>query len=98
MRTRFVAGIVAFGLIVNAVSAKERIRRAVTVSESAREIPLAYDVDVIVVGGSTRAVSAAQAAAQAGASVFLAAPRPYLGEDICGTYKEIKKTPILKNS
>ena len=60
---------------------------AATVIESAREIPLAYDVDVVVVGGTTRGVAAAEAAAKAGASVFLAASRPYLGEDICGTYR-----------
>jgi flavin-dependent dehydrogenase len=32
-------------------------------------------------------VAAAVAAKEAGARVFLAAPRPYLGEDICGTYR-----------
>lgn len=57
------------------------------VAESAREIPVLYDVDVLVVGGSSGAVSAAVAAAQEGAKVFLAAPRPYLGEDLCGTYR-----------
>lgn len=57
------------------------------VAESARAIPVVYDVDVVVVGGSTGGVSAAVAAAQAGAKVFLAAPRPYLGEDMCGTLR-----------
>lgn len=57
------------------------------IAESARQIPILYDVDVVVVGGSSGAVSAAVAAAQNGARVFLAAPRPYLGEDICGTYR-----------
>ncbi|MEN6576701.1 MAG: FAD-dependent oxidoreductase [Phycisphaerales bacterium] len=57
------------------------------VAESAREIPVLYDVDVLVVGGSSGAVSAAVAAAEQGAKVFLAAPRPYLGEDLCGTYR-----------
>ena len=60
---------------------------AQTVTESERKIPLAYDVDVVVIGGTTRGVAAAQAAKESGASVFLAAPRPYLGEDICGTYR-----------
>ena len=60
---------------------------AQTVTESERKIPLAYDVDVVVIGGTTRGVAAAQAAAENGASVFLAAPRPYLGEDMCGTYR-----------
>lgn len=57
------------------------------VLESARQIPVLYDVDVVVVGGTSGAVAAAVAAAADGATVFLAAPRPYLGEDICGTYR-----------
>jgi flavin-dependent dehydrogenase len=60
---------------------------AETVVESERQIPLAYDVDVVVVGGNTRGVSAAVAAKKAGASVFLMAERPYLGEDLCATYR-----------
>ena len=61
--------------------------QSATVIESAREIPLAYDIDVVVVGGTTRGVAAAEAAAKQGATVFLAAPRPYLGEDLCATYR-----------
>ena len=57
------------------------------VTESARSIPIVYDVDVVVVGGSSAGVAAAAAAARNGARVFLAAPRPYLGEDLCGTYR-----------
>ncbi len=60
---------------------------AETVVESAREIPVAYDVDVAVVGGTVGAVTAAVEAANQGASVFLAAPRPYLGEDVAGTLR-----------
>jgi len=56
-------------------------------AESARVIPVAYDVDVVVVGGSTGAVAAAVEAAKAGARVFVAAPRPYLGENVCGTMR-----------
>ncbi|MHC4250112.1 MAG: FAD-dependent oxidoreductase [Planctomycetota bacterium] len=48
---------------------------------------MACDVDVVVVGGSTGAVAAAVEAARAGAKVFLAAPRPYLGTDMCGTLR-----------
>ena len=58
-----------------------------SVTESARKIPVAYDVDVVVVGGSTGAVAAAVEAARGGASVFLAAGRPYLGQDVCGTLR-----------
>ena len=54
---------------------------------SARQIPVAYDVDVVVVGGTSGGVAAAVEAAQKGARVFLAAERPYLGEDLCGTYR-----------
>ena len=57
------------------------------VLELERDMPVAYDVDVVVVGGTTRGVEAAVAAAKEGASVFLAAPRPYLGEDVCATYR-----------
>ena len=57
------------------------------VMETEREIPVAYNVDVVVVGGSSAGVAAAVAAADAGAKVFLAAPRPYLGEDIAGTLR-----------
>lgn len=58
-----------------------------TVCESARQIPIAYEVDVVVVGGSAAGVAAAVEAAKNGASVFLAAPRPYLGEDLCAPYR-----------
>jgi len=57
------------------------------VIESARKIPVAYTVDVVVVGGTTAGVEAAVAAAKGGASVFLAAPRTYLGEDMCATLR-----------
>lgn len=58
-----------------------------TVNESARNIPVAYDVDIVVVGGSSGGVAAAVEAARNGADIFLAAPRPYLGEDLCATYR-----------
>ena len=57
------------------------------VQESARRIPLVKETDVLVVGGSSGAVSAALAAKAAGADVYLVAPRPYLGEDIAGTLR-----------
>ena len=65
-----------------------------TVNALAREVaapagalPVIHDVDVVVVGGGAGGVEAALAAAKNGAKVFLAAPRPYLGEDICATYR-----------
>ena len=72
------------------------------VNESARELPVLYDVDIVVVGGTSGGVAAAVEAARQGASVFLAAPRPYLGEDLCGTYRlwlepgEEPATPLAK--
>ena len=57
------------------------------VRESARELPLVYSVDVVVVGGSSGAVAAACEAARCGARVFLATPRPYLGDDLCATLR-----------
>ena len=58
-----------------------------TVRQSAREIPLVRTVDVVVVGGTLGAVSAAIEASDQGASVLLVAPRTYLGEDLCGTLR-----------
>ncbi len=57
------------------------------VVESPREIPVACDVDVVVVGGSSGAVAAACEASRQGANVFLLAPRPYLGTDMCSTLR-----------
>jgi hypothetical protein len=44
----------------------------------------ARNYDVVVVGGSSMGVAAAEAAADAGASVLLVEPRPYLGSDLAG--------------
>lgn len=41
--------------------------------------------DVLIFGGSSAAVAAAVSAHDAGASVFVVAPRNYLGDDICGS-------------
>ncbi|MCX7825483.1 MAG: FAD-dependent oxidoreductase, partial [Verrucomicrobiae bacterium] len=57
------------------------------VLQPGRSLPILHDVDVVVVGGGSAGVAAAVEAAQRGAKVFLAAPRPYLGEDICATYR-----------
>jgi flavin-dependent dehydrogenase len=58
-----------------------------TMTESARQVPVVRKVDVVVVGGSTGGVAAAIAAAKGGASVFLAAPRTYVGDDMAGTLR-----------
>ena len=71
--------------------------------ESARQIPVAAEADVVVVGGSTGAVAAAIAAAKQGVRVFLAAPRHYLGEDMAGTLQlwleagETARSPLARS-
>lgn len=54
--------------------------------EGEREIPVLQETDLVVVGGSSRAVAAAVAAAKSGCKVFLIAQMPYLGDDICGSF------------
>jgi hypothetical protein len=52
-----------------------------------QRIPIIADVDVFVIGGTSGGAACARAAAAAGASVFLAAERTYLGHDICGHWR-----------
>lgn len=54
--------------------------------EGKKQIPIMTKVDIVIVGGSSAAVSAAVSAAQYGKSVFLIAPLSYLGDDICGSF------------
>ena len=56
-------------------------------ASTAREIPVADEVDVVIAGGSCGAVATALEVAKAGARVFVAAPRNYLGDDIAGTMR-----------
>lgn len=58
-----------------------------TVRQSARQIPVVRQVDLLVVGGTVGAVAAATEAARQGADVLLVAPRTYLGEDLCATLR-----------
>jgi len=57
---------------------------AAGIVEGEKTLPLVQDVDVAVIGGSSGAIAAACKAAEAGAKVFVAAPRPYFGEDMAG--------------
>ncbi len=66
---------------------------AESVVQSARSVPVVRDADVVVVGGGSAAVAAAIAAKTNGASVFLAAPRTYLGDDLAGT-RELWPAPV----
>jgi hypothetical protein len=100
MKTRFVA---AVGACLTLVCARLPGDEPPRVNESKRQIPVAYSVDVVVVGGSSGAVAAAVAASGAGAKVFLAAPRPYLGDDMTATLRlwledgETPRTPLAKS-
>ncbi|AQQ69710.1 putative FAD-binding dehydrogenase [Limihaloglobus sulfuriphilus] len=59
----------------------------VNINESARDIPVSFDVDVAVIGGSSAGVAAAIEAANAGASVLLTSEQPYPGWDVAGSYR-----------
>ncbi len=50
-----------------------------------RVLTLSRVTDVAVTGGTVAAVAAALGAAECGARVLLAAPRLFVGEDLCGT-------------
>lgn len=56
------------------------------VSESSRSIPVIAETDVLVIGGSSRAVATAASLSKTDCRVFLLAPLPYLGDDICGSF------------
>jgi len=60
------------------------------------KIPIIYEANVVVIGGSTAGVAAASAAAYEGANVFLVSGDPYLGGDISGTYRFWDITPSKK--
>ena len=63
------------------------------VVQTARDVPVIRDADVVVVGGGSAAVAAAIAAKTNGASVFLVAPRTYLGDDLAAT-RELWPAPV----
>ncbi len=77
--TRIVVFLLAF---CSVAAAQDKF---VTVSE--RQLPIAYDVDVLVVGGSTGDVAAAIEAQKAGAKTMLITERPYLGDDMTATLR-----------
>jgi ribulose 1,5-bisphosphate synthetase/thiazole synthase len=94
---RMIPSSVMLSLVVSGVAAVAGGETACpAVVESARKIPVACEVDVVVVGGPTAAVTAAVAAAEQGASVLLVAPRPYLGEDLCATLRLDERTTPLR--
>lgn len=54
---------------------------------STHHLPIVDACDLLVLGGTSAAVATALAAKAAGLRVLLAAPRPYLGEDISGALR-----------
>ena len=80
-------------IVALAVLIKASLLPALPVVQSARDIPVVRECDVVVVGGNSAAVAAAVAAKTNGASVLLVAPRNYLGEDIAGT-RELWPDPV----
>lgn len=87
MKTRCTLRILLALLLGLAVVTRIAAAPAREIVQPAGTLPVLHDVDVVVVGGASGGVAAAVEVAKAGAKVFLAAPRPYLGEDICATYR-----------
>ncbi|WP_099463460.1 FAD-dependent oxidoreductase [Parabacteroides provencensis] len=81
------SALVSFG---NVTEAKNKIQQFTQVpsfcEESERNIPIIEETDIVIIGGSSGAVSAAVSAAKTGSKVFLIAGMPYLGDDICGSF------------
>ncbi|MCL2742540.1 MAG: FAD-dependent oxidoreductase [Planctomycetaceae bacterium] len=77
--------LVLFSVSLSAVVAAQEIGKEKFVTISDRQLPIAYEVDVLVVGGSTGDVAAAIEAAKAGAKTMLITDRPYLGDDMTAT-------------
>ncbi len=74
-----------FAVILLLASPLASQEKYVTLPE--QELPVAYDVDLLIVGGTTNGVAAAIEARKAGASVLLITDRPYLGEDMTATLR-----------
>ena len=49
--------------------------------------PVWKDVDVVVIGSATGGVAAALSAAEAGARVLVVTEYPYMGEDVCSSFR-----------
>jgi len=60
------------------------------IAEAPGELPVVGEYDVVIVGSGTGAVAAAVEAAELGASVFLASPYPYLGENMTATLRMMR--------
>ena len=84
MKISFVLTILLNALLVSNGSLVALSDRIV---EGEASLPLAYDVDLLVAGGSLAGVEAACVASDKGSSVLVIESRPYLGYDICANQK-----------
>lgn len=99
LRWKIILCFLFISLLGNSIRIKADDLKQKFVLQSEREIPIVKTVDVVIIGGTVPAVAAAVGAAKNGASVFLVAPRPYLGEDLCGTLRlEIDEQRVLRTS
>ena len=76
------ASVLPLILLLSVLPLADAAAAPAAVGESARRIPVAASVDVVVAGGTVAGVAAALEAAAQGQSVYLLAPRLYLGEDV----------------
>jgi hypothetical protein len=85
------SALASFGLNSQANSVLQTVTNsdAGYVLEGDREIPIIAETDIVIIGGTSAAVSAAGAAARMGSRVFLAAPLSYLGNDVCGSFRMV---------
>ena len=54
---------------------------------SKRELPVVYEVDLLVLGGTTGGIAAALGATEEGRSALVVSPFPYLGENLTATLR-----------
>ena len=80
-------GILLLLIMTADISLAQADKNEVILYQSERKIPVVANVDVLVVGGTVGAVSAAISAAEQGAEVFLVESKTYLGEDLCATLR-----------
>src|SRR6056297_584621 len=61
-------------------------------------LPVIFEVDTLIIGGSSAGVAAAVKASEKSANVALISSEPYLGWDICGTLNLWKSKDAPKSS
>ncbi|SFJ51205.1 FAD dependent oxidoreductase [Halobacillus dabanensis] len=64
---------------------------------SSKSLPILYDVDAVIIGGTFAGVTAARRFAEAGKKVALVESRTYLGTDMCATLRPWVQTRDIGN-